>query len=223
MVWLREGGAQRGWAVLSVDGGDALVADFLGSDPEGRRLLAGLHRAVDRRSVVRARAYRTPIKTRVLAGGVHSAKQQVVRIDREPGWPLDARISREFLKTLTPALRACDAVVLSDYGSGLITPALAATIRSAMAARSRRRPIPVLVDSRYRLLDYRGLTTCTGTSEWNRSSACASTMARGPERAGRCLLKRTGMAACSSRGPRHGAVRGQATTGAGRFCRGSDG
>jgi hypothetical protein len=38
MVWWKEGGAQRGWAVLSVDGGEALVADFLGSDPEGRDL-----------------------------------------------------------------------------------------------------------------------------------------------------------------------------------------
>jgi bifunctional ADP-heptose synthase (sugar kinase/adenylyltransferase) len=32
--------------------------------------------------------YATPVKTRILAGGVHAARQQVVRIDRETGWPL---------------------------------------------------------------------------------------------------------------------------------------
>lgn len=35
MVWWKEGGRQRAWAVLAVSGEDALVADFLGSDPEG--------------------------------------------------------------------------------------------------------------------------------------------------------------------------------------------
>ena len=38
MVWWKERGRQRGWAVLSVAGEDALVADFLGSDPAGRDL-----------------------------------------------------------------------------------------------------------------------------------------------------------------------------------------
>ena len=38
--------------------------------------------------VVRASRYVTPVKTRILAGGVHSAKQQVVRIDREKRHPL---------------------------------------------------------------------------------------------------------------------------------------
>ena len=69
-------------------------------------------------------------------------------------------MSRAFARKLLPALSDCDAVLLSDYGSGLVTPALAVTIRAALE-RSRRRPIPVLVDSRYRLLDYQGLTTCT--------------------------------------------------------------
>ncbi len=35
MVWWKEGGRQRGWAVLSVSGEEALVADFLCSEPDG--------------------------------------------------------------------------------------------------------------------------------------------------------------------------------------------
>ena len=125
-------------------GGCASLAGILGADPEGR-LLSSLQRGVDRSRVVRAKQYRTPIKTRVLAGGVHSTKQQVVRIDRETGWPLGEAVGRAFAKTLKPALTNCDAVLLSDYGSGLVTPALASAIRSALAKRSR--PVPVLVDS----------------------------------------------------------------------------
>ena len=110
---------------------------------------------------MRAREYRTPVKTRILAGGVHAARQQVVRIDREAGWPLDEAVSAALAKKIEPALDGCDAVLLSDYGSGLVTPALAGTVRRVLARRGRRRPIPVLLDSRYRLLDYRGLAACT--------------------------------------------------------------
>jgi rfaE bifunctional protein kinase chain/domain len=128
---------------------------------------------------------------------VHSAKQQVVRIDRDTGWPLADTVSRAFGKGLARAIGDCDAVVLSDYGSGLVTPELAASIQSAVARRSRRRPIPVLVDSRYRLLEYRGLTTSTP----NESEVEQALGIRIDddldvlERAGRTLLKRTGMQA----------------------------
>ena len=110
---------------------------------------------------MRAADYRTPVKTRILAGGVHSAKQQVVRIDREAGWPLVADVGRTFARKLGPALADCEAVVLSDYGSGLVTPVLASAVRARLATRARRRAVPVLLDSRYRLLDYRALTICT--------------------------------------------------------------
>ena len=68
----------------------------------------------------------------ILAGGIHSAKQQVVRIDRESGWPLAPEVSEAFAAKLAPALADCDAVLLSDYGSGLITPDLALAIRRAI-------------------------------------------------------------------------------------------
>ena len=87
---------------------------------------------------MRAREYRTPVKTRILAGGIHSAQQQVVRIDRETGWPLDEAVSAALAKKIEPALDDCDAVLLSDYGSGLVTPALADADppRASRAARA---------------------------------------------------------------------------------------
>src|SRR5712671_3174723 len=103
-------------------GGRARLVGLVGADHEGRRLLASFHRGVDRAHIVRAQEYRTPVKTRILAGGSHAARQQVVRIDRDTGWPLDESVSRALAKKIEPALEGCDAVLLSDYGSGLVTP-----------------------------------------------------------------------------------------------------
>ena len=191
------GGAGNAASNVAALGGRAALAGLVGGDPEGRRLMATLRRTVDCRRVVRARQYRTPVKTRILAGGVHSAKQQVVRIDREAGWPLADTVSRAFAAKLRPALADCDAVLLSDYGSGLVTPALAAAIRRTVGARTRRRPVPVIVDSRYRLAEYRGLAACT-PNESEVEHLLGTPIGDDPaalERGGRWLLRRTGMQA----------------------------
>jgi len=191
------GGAGNAANNVAALGGRARLVGLVGGDPEGRRLLASFDRGVDRSPIIRAREYRTPVKTRILAGGVHAARQQVVRIDRESGWPLDERVSRVLAAKIGPALDACDAVLLSDYGSGLVTPALADTVRRLVSKRARRRAIPVLLDSRYRLLDFRGLTTCTPNESEVEQVLGASIKddAAALERAGRTLLRRTGMQA----------------------------
>ncbi|HXH23698.1 MAG TPA: PfkB family carbohydrate kinase [Vicinamibacterales bacterium] len=140
-------------------GGRAALVGIVGRDEPGRRLLQALHRRVDRRGIVRLDGRGTPVKTRILAGGIHSAKQQVVRIDRSAGGSLDARARAAFERAALGAVEDADALLVSDYGSGLVSPALVARMRGVMRRRGRR--IPVLVDSRYRLLSYRGLTACT--------------------------------------------------------------
>jgi len=191
------GGAGNAANNVAALGGRTRIAGLAGADPEGRRLLASFQRGIDRSHVIRSREYQTPVKTRILAGGIHSAKQQVVRIDRETGWPIAERLAKDVEKRLASALDDCDAVILSDYGSGLLSPALADRIGKIVARRSRRRPVPVLVDSRYRLLDYRGLSACT-PNESEVEQALGITIdddVEVLERAGRLLLRRTGMRA----------------------------
>jgi len=55
-------------------------------------------------------------------------------------------------------VRSADVVVISDYGSRLVTPEL---WQRALAAAKRRTPPLVLVDSRYGLRAFTGLTACT--------------------------------------------------------------
>jgi D-glycero-beta-D-manno-heptose-7-phosphate kinase len=188
------GGAGNAANNVAALGGRARLVGLVGADSEGRRLTSSFHRGVERAHVVRTRGYRTPVKTRILAGGVHAARQQVVRIDRETDWPLDESVGGALAGKIQPALDACDAVLLSDYGSGLVTPALADAVRRASARLTRRRRVPVLVDSRHRLLDYRGLTACTpNESEVDQVLGIhIDDDMEALERAGRLLLKKTG-------------------------------
>ncbi len=172
-------------------GGRVQLAGVVGADPEGRRLLSSFPRAVGTGLVARAAGYGTPTKTRILAGGVHSAKQQVVRIDREPDWPVAQPLRQRLLRAVVKGAAECDAVILSDYGSGLVTPALAKSVRAALDRRTRRRRVPVLLDSRYGLLGYRGVTACT-PNQSEVEQALGVRLDEDPaalEQAGRRLLK----------------------------------
>ncbi|HEX5216119.1 MAG TPA: PfkB family carbohydrate kinase [Vicinamibacterales bacterium] len=151
------GGAGNAAANATALGGRVEIIGAVGRDDVGTRLLEALPVRAATRGVVRARGYITPIKTRILAGGIHSAKQQVVRIDRAGG-RLSPLVLRKIETTLARAIGRADAMIISDYGLGSITPALWA--RALAAARPRRPPM-VLVDSRYALAAYSGITACT--------------------------------------------------------------
>jgi rfaE bifunctional protein kinase chain/domain len=158
-------------------------------------MLSALHRRVTSTGVTRAAGVETVIKTRILAGGIHSAKQQVVRIDRGVARPIDGRARARFEQAVLASLPDADAVLMSDYGSGLVTPALARRLSGAL--RKAGHPIPVLIDSRYGLLEYRGLTACTpNESEVEQALGVRiNDNARTLESAGREILKRTAMQA----------------------------
>src|SRR5215831_1791833 len=117
------GGAGNAAANVAALGGAVTAAGVAGRDETGRRLLSELkQRKVDVRHVLRPPGYRTPTKTRILAGGIHSAKQQVVRIDRASSCCVEPRTRETFESAVLRALRGADALIISDYGSGLVTP-----------------------------------------------------------------------------------------------------
>ncbi len=153
------GGAGNAANNVAALGGRAALVGLIGRDDPGRRLLRAFHRRVNASTVIRVAGQPTPVKTRILAGGIHSAKQQVVRIDRGISGAVSAKSSAAFEAAALRAATAADAVLVSDYGSGLVTPARVSRLRAAL--RRAGHPVPILVDSRYQLLQYRGLTACT--------------------------------------------------------------
>ena len=188
------GGAGNAANNAAALGGRVSLVGLAGRDEPGRRLLAALHRQVARNTVVQPGDFRTPVKTRILAGGIHSAKQQVVRIDRRSEGVTAAHRTR-IERALAQAVRQADALLVSDYGAGLVTPAFIRRLTTQW--RRVGRQTPVLVDSRYALTRYSGLTACTpNESEVEQVLGIRiDDRPRVLERAGRTLLERTKMAA----------------------------
>jgi rfaE bifunctional protein kinase chain/domain len=183
------GGAGNAANNVAALGGAVRLVSLVGRDEPGRRAERALSRRVERHGLVRPAGFRTPVKTRILAGGIHSAKQQVVRIDRLSMGSIADASRAALARAARAAVADADAVLISDYGSGLVTPALAREIWE----RVRRRRIPVLVDSRYALTRYRGLTACApNESEVEQALGVRiGDNMRVLERAGRQILART--------------------------------
>jgi rfaE bifunctional protein kinase chain/domain len=181
------------------------LVTLVGRDDAGRRVREALPSGVSRRGLLTPAGFQTPVKTRILAGGVHSAKQQVVRIDRMSPSRITAADRAAIRKAALAALPSADAVLMSDYGSGIVTPALG----RAVGAAARRLGIPVLVDSRYALTKFRGLTACA-PNESEVEAALGVDLNESPralEAAGRTLLSQTRMrAVVITRGSRGMAV-----------------
>ena len=198
------GGAGNAASNVAALGARTRIIGLAGKDEPGKRLRASL-RHIDTTGLRCPAGYRTPVKTRILAGGIHTAKQQIVRIDRVVSTEYDARSRAELLRAALKAAGNADAILLSDYGTGLVTAELARALHKKVAGGTRRRPVPILVDSRYDLLRYRGLTACTpNESEVEQVLGMrVGDSLSALERAGREVLKRTRMsAALITRGSR---------------------
>lgn len=186
------GGAGNAASNVGALGGDAALIGLVGRGDVDRRLFRALRKRVDTTRLLRPTSYSAPVKTRILAGGQHSARQQIVRVDRD-GSTVDSAVGRQFARAAVTALSIADAVIVSDYGSGLVTPSLVAKFKSKLDRRKRRRSIPVLVDSRYNLVRFRDCTACTpnqGEMEGILGVSIGDDR-RQLEVAGRELLKRT--------------------------------
>jgi D-glycero-beta-D-manno-heptose-7-phosphate kinase len=148
------GGAANAVNNLADLGARVLPVGVVGDDEGGRALLDGFRRKrVDVSRIVRSRDWVTTTKTRFLAGWTHTTEQQVLRVDREPPAELPAAVQETIARRARSITRRADAVLVSDYGLGAATPDL---VRGLRAKR-------IMLDSRFRLLDYRdaGVTAAT--------------------------------------------------------------
>ena len=191
---VRLGGGANAAHNIHTLGGKPVPLGVLGGDDHGRRLRALLRETgISARSVIAERDYVTPVKTRILGGGVHSTKQQMVRIDKATRLAEKSPARRAVLEALRRFQGRIDAVLVSDYGFGLLTTELVE--QAVMLARKRR--VPVTVDSRHGLLGFKGMTAVT-PNEQEVEAALGIRIGHDLgrlESAGRSLLKRLGVQA----------------------------
>jgi D-glycero-beta-D-manno-heptose-7-phosphate kinase len=137
---------------------NVLPVGAIGDDEPGRLLIKAFrHKRIPVSGVLKDKSYTTVTKTRILAGMTHNTRQQVVRVDREPESAPNRHLTRELFLAAREYLRASDALVVSDYGYGSASPALV----NALREKGRGRSLPLILDSRYRLLEYSGATAAT--------------------------------------------------------------
>jgi rfaE bifunctional protein kinase chain/domain len=139
-------------------GVNVLPVGIVGDDEPGRLLLKYFrHKRIAVTGVLKDKTYATVTKTRILAGMTHTARQQVVRIDREPQETPNAHLTRELYLAARNYAHASDALLVSDYGYGAATPAIVSTLRS----KGKLGSLPIILDSRYRMLQYSGVNAAT--------------------------------------------------------------
>ncbi len=178
----RLGGAANVAANILSLGGRATLVGAIGRDDPGARFRRLCKEATGLRLDAAVTAGRpTVLKTRMV-----SQNQQMLRVDRESVGALERAELDEVKQRATDALGGARAVVISDYGKGVITNASAQAIIKA----ARKSGVPVVVDPKGRDYSrYRGATAVTP----NRSEAEAATgidcsTMEGVEAAGRRLV-----------------------------------
>jgi len=152
------GGAANAAQNVAALGASASALGVVGADGDGETLADLLaRRGVDCSALVVANDAATSVKLRLLAGEMNAQKQQVARVDRSHRLRGDGAAAGAVRDALPAALEGAGALLISDYGMGLVPGPV-----SALAIeRCRAAGVPVVVDSRFNLMRYEGATVAT--------------------------------------------------------------
>ncbi|MCI0547189.1 MAG: bifunctional ADP-heptose synthase [Candidatus Rokubacteria bacterium] len=152
------GGAANAAHNVAVLGARVLPVGVVGEDAAADDLRTLLTRAgIATDGLVPTRARPTPVKTRIMAGGYQSSRQQVVRLDREPDTPIPPDVEDRLIDRIQRLGARVSAFLISDYGYGTVTPRVLASVRELARASGA----VVTADSRYDLLRFTGVTAAT--------------------------------------------------------------
>lgn len=184
------GGAGNVVANLASLGVKPRICSIVGNDHEGdevRKMLGQI--SVDTDNVLTVSDRPTSVKTRFIAQG-----QQMLRTDYEKKHALDDVTTKRLLDCIRTALPKVQAIILSDYGKGILHPDMLSRIISMARDASK----PIIVDpkgSDYTI--YRGASVVTpNRDELEKASNNMPTKTdEEVEKAARHVLKTTGIEA----------------------------
>lgn len=152
------GGATNVAVNVRTLGAEVFLAGVVGDDLPGQQLRQAISSlAMHQEGLVTDASKPTSTKTRIMAGSPQIVQQHIVRIDRvdtsEVGEPSKGQII-DYIKQLLPAI---DAVVLSDYENGVISPEI---IQCCIPVARELNKV-VVVDSHGSLFRFQGVTALT--------------------------------------------------------------
>ncbi|MBI2095487.1 MAG: D-glycero-beta-D-manno-heptose-7-phosphate kinase [Candidatus Omnitrophica bacterium] len=148
------GGASNVANNIRALGGEVYLAGVVGEDDRGGVLCSLLkEKGIHCEGIFRDVSRPTTQKTRVIAH-----HQQVVRIDRERAAPLSAENLEPIIGFIRQRLPAVDALILEDYGKGVIVPAL---VKEAVRLAKKHKKIITVDPKEDHFSYYQGVTTIT--------------------------------------------------------------
>ncbi len=183
------GGAGNVAQNITALGGKAFLVGVCGQDEAAKLLVQELAiRGVEDALVV-LKNRPTTQKTRILA-----RRQQMLRFDREIKDPVSQPEMEQILEQVAKFLPLAGAVIISDYGKGLVSAELMQKIKALINKDGRN--LPLLVDPKPQNIDfYAGVTLLTPNTK--ETSEAASLPTRSKEEiilAGRAIIQKLGCA-----------------------------
>ena len=152
------GGAGNALINLKALGAKPVPVGVVGQDDAGKRILSIFkQKGISADYVIKDRAYATPIKTRILAGEHSTRKQQILRIDQEARVPENKELNQKLGSSLGKASRQSAALLISDYNYYTVREDILKKILPGLKKAEK----PVALDSRFRLLDFKGVNVLT--------------------------------------------------------------
>ncbi len=150
----RLGGSANVAGNIAALGAQPLLVAVIGNDIEGGLLRELLETHGEQTTGLFSDGDRpTTVKTRIVA---HN--QQVVRFDQERRMALAPRLLSELIAFIDREAPACQGIIVSDYGKGVVSPPLMDAVRRS----GRKWSIPVLVDPKVQNSAlYQGVTLLT--------------------------------------------------------------
>ena len=142
-------------------GGNVRAIGALGADEAGGELRRVMEkRRIETGLLLEDPERVTPTKTRVMAGGRNTKRQQVIRVDHEEKFGLSERLESRLISEIERmANSGLDALLISDYGLGVVTKGVKEAVRKLSTG------LIVTVDSRYAGDSFLGVTAITPNEE----------------------------------------------------------
>jgi rfaE bifunctional protein kinase chain/domain len=152
------GGAMNVAVNARMLGAEVFLAGVVGNDEPGRRLRRAIEDLGMHQEGLLTHADRpTSTKTRIMAGSTQMVQHHIVRIDRVDTSDLDDGARAAIIDYVREMLPSMDAVVLSDYANGVISPEILETC----LPMARELGKVIVADSHGQLLRFQGVTAIT--------------------------------------------------------------
>jgi len=152
------GGGGNALLNLKALGAKPFPVGVVGQDDAGKRVLEIFkQKNISADYMIKDKTYSTPIKTRILAGEHTTRKQQILRIDHESRVPENKALKQNLHNSLRKAADQTAALLISDYNYFTVQ----GDVLRKILPRLKRVKKPIALDSRFRLLHFKGVTVLT--------------------------------------------------------------